>query len=280
MASPNRKISHSWSQSDISAPGSAKDGTNRSGQGIAVPAIATTNDKGRLGDLPRPPFKTGNSGSPSSSGSTTASQIQQITFTDEDIEDYKKNKSKPTWDTDRTYIQDSIIRSLLKLVIEEKMTDEMSGAGGVAGVVLPLGKSPDNFERPKKKRKSPTKVAGRTFGNAKPVNEKYMKIRMSELRQIVREVLSDDDWIYDDKGMANCPEHGSKFMIFLGAQMYSGGRQRWTCDACELRAGLRRGAPTGAEDLDEADLWNPEEEEKPKEAPRKSAKDIRGRKSY
>mgnify|MGYP001578132850 CR=1 FL=1 len=262
MASFDRKINHSWSSSDIGLPGLGQDGANRSGQGIAVPAIATTNDKHRLGDLPRPPFKTGNAGSPSSSMSTTASQMQQIVFTDEDKEDYRKNKSKPTWDTDRAYIQDSVIRGMIRLVLEkEKMTDEMSGASGVAGVVLPLGKSPDNFDRPKKKRRPPAKVAGSTFGNAKPVNEKKMKIRISELRQIIQEELKDDN--------KNSPpaDPWANLSPEKRAERVSKHREKKAKDL-----------PT--EELDETDLWNPDEDKDKKEAPRKSAAGIRGKPSY
>ena len=41
--------------------------------------------------------------------------------------------------------------------MEEEQQLEFSGVGGVAGFSLPLGMSPANFEKPKKKRKNKLK---------------------------------------------------------------------------------------------------------------------------
>lgn len=41
--------------------------------------------------------------------------------------------------------------------MEEEQQLEFSGVGGVAGFSLPLGMSPANFEKPKKKRKKKLK---------------------------------------------------------------------------------------------------------------------------
>ena len=48
---------------------------------------------------------------------------------------------------------------------------EASGAAAVAGVTVPLGAGPTYPKKPKKKRKSATEVAGKAFGNAKPIKK-------------------------------------------------------------------------------------------------------------
>ena len=50
----------------------------------------------------------------------------------------------------------------------EDNANEASGAGGVAGVILPLGMSAPSFGR---KRRSPAAAAGSGFGGAKPVSD-------------------------------------------------------------------------------------------------------------
>ena len=53
----------------------------------------------------------------------------------------------------------------------ESEQEEASLAGAVAGVTVPLGAGPTYPDKPRKKRKSPTRVAGKSFGNAKPIKK-------------------------------------------------------------------------------------------------------------
>ena len=46
--------------------------------------------------------------------------------------------------------------------------DEVSVVANIAGVTTPLGTGPTYPNKPSKKRKSATRVAGRSFGNAVP----------------------------------------------------------------------------------------------------------------
>ena len=47
--------------------------------------------------------------------------------------------------------------------------DEVSVVANVAGVTTPLGTGPTYPDKSSKRRQSPTKVAGRSFGNAVPL---------------------------------------------------------------------------------------------------------------
>ena len=53
--------------------------------------------------------------------------------------------------------------------IEGREEDEASVVGGIVGVTTPLGAGPTYPNKPDKRRKSSTQVAGRSFGNAVPV---------------------------------------------------------------------------------------------------------------
>lgn len=89
-----------------------------------------------------------------------------------------------------------LIRNYIRALLEEKSSDksepredlltepdnpnegedreseqEASGAAAVAGVTVPLGAGPTHPNRPRKKRKSATEVAGKSFGNAKPIKK-------------------------------------------------------------------------------------------------------------
>ena len=48
---------------------------------------------------------------------------------------------------------------------------EASVAAAVPGVTVPLGAGPTHPKKSRKKRKSPADVAGRSFGNAKPIKK-------------------------------------------------------------------------------------------------------------
>ena len=146
----DRKISHGWSSISTKIPSS--DGPQRSGRGVAVPAFSP--QPNHFGRLQRPPFMAGNAGSPSSSTDVTASQIMQTTFNDEDIEDYKRYADDAPYDTERTYIEDSLLRTYIRQLLEkQEIQDEMSGCGAVAGVVVPLGQGAGPVVRSKKRRK-------------------------------------------------------------------------------------------------------------------------------
>ena len=47
--------------------------------------------------------------------------------------------------------------------------DEVSVVANIAGVTTPLGTGPTHPDNPAKRRKSPTQVAGSSFGNAVPL---------------------------------------------------------------------------------------------------------------
>ena len=89
-----------------------------------------------------------------------------------------------------------LIRNYIRALLEEKSSDkaepredlltepdnpnegedreseqEASGAAAVAGVTVPLGAGPTHPNRPIKKRKSASEVAGKSFGNAKPIKK-------------------------------------------------------------------------------------------------------------
>jgi len=144
--------------------------TTRSVYGQVVPALAPPR---RLGMPPPPPFRSGMTGSRSSSMDVTASQLMQQTMTDQDVEYYEELEDNKPYDILRTYISEILLH---ETNTKNKNTgpkpeedpedefDEASVAANVAGYTLPLGMSN------KKKGQEPSwKAYARAYAGAKPV---------------------------------------------------------------------------------------------------------------
>jgi len=144
--------------------------TTRSVYGQAVPALAPPR---RLGMPPKSPFRTGTTGSRSSSMDVTASQLMQQTMTDQDVEYYEELEGDKPYDILRTYINEILLHETNTKNKNngpkpeedpEDEFDEASVAANVAGYTLPLGMSN------KKKGQEPSwKAYARAYAGAKPV---------------------------------------------------------------------------------------------------------------
>jgi len=163
-------------------------GDYRSGRGVAVPGpLDKWIDKDSLGDLPQQTPRTGQTGSPSSSFSVTASQLMQQGYADDEIEYWADAAFDPPYDLegddamgqDRFYVREVMLRKYIRQVLEsiiigeyeeeeedEEEVEEASslGGGSIRGYITPLGTggNDDQDER--------LDVAEKSFGGGKIKN--------------------------------------------------------------------------------------------------------------
>lgn len=150
-----------------------KSGRNQFGGGAPAPL---TDPARPYGAVPIDPGLSGFSGGRSASFETTASQMQQQTMTDDDVQYYQDIHDDPPYDVIRVYIAE-VLREMAEIEgpdIEDEPdedVDEASVVANVAGYTGPLGaKGPSGGSQ------SWTHYA-RSFGNAKPVGSKNKKKR-------------------------------------------------------------------------------------------------------
>lgn len=158
-------------------------GDYRSGRGGGVQGGPADKwyDKHTLGDPPRETPRTGQTGSPSASFSTTASQIQQQGYAEDEIEYWKDASFDPpyvfrsdTMGQGKHGVRESDLRRLIRAKIMEALLGEYEdedgddveeassiGGGAIRGYTTPLGTGGNDDQKER------LRVSEKSFGGGK-----------------------------------------------------------------------------------------------------------------
>ena len=136
----------------------------RGNRGIGIPPMAPPRKSGML---PRKPFQSGDTGSPSTSFDVTASRMMQRTMSDDDIEYFDDVDFDPPYNLLRIYIAE-VASGNIDEDEDDEDVDEASVAGMVTGYTLPLGMS-----NKKKGDDPPWKAYANAFSRAKRIDRTH-----------------------------------------------------------------------------------------------------------